>query len=114
MPHGHPPGIDPEEIRIFADSIFTKGKPLARVVSQGVTGKEAWVTYKSAVPITKAELNFTKDGGVWKERKWETLPAQLDSGKRRAAATIPDGARVFYINLFDSRGAVVSTEHVEQ
>ena len=89
-------------------------KPLARVVSQGVTGKEAWVTYKSSVPMAKAELNFTKDGGVWKERKWETLPAQLDSAKRRAAADIPEGARVFYLNLFDSRGAVVSTEHVEQ
>lgn len=114
MPHSHPPGVEAEEIRIFADSIFTKGKPLARVVSQGVAGKQAWATYKSSVPMAKAEINFTKDGGVWKERKWETLPAQLDSAKRRAAADIPEGARVFYLNLFDSRGAVVSTEHVEQ
>jgi uncharacterized protein YycO len=31
----------------------------------------------------------------------------------KVVATLPDGVRVYYINLFDDRDCVVSTEHVE-
>jgi hypothetical protein len=31
----------------------------------------------------------------------------------RATAALPAGTRVYYLNLFDERGCVVSTEHEE-
>ena len=114
MPHGHgPAGEGPEEIRAFADSILQNGPPLARIAAQGRDGDKVWARYESRQPIAKAELNFTKDTGVWKQRKWETAAAELDAAKHKVTATIPAGATVFYLNLLDEQGLVVSTEHIE-
>jgi hypothetical protein len=105
MAHGHGgPGEKPEEIHVFANHILKDGPPLARI-----TGNDS---YESTTPIVKAELNFTKATGVWKERKWETIPATLDSAQHKFSAAIPDGATVWYINLVDEHGLVVSTEHI--
>ena len=114
MPHGHgPAGEGPEEIRALADSLLKKGKPLARITAQGRKGDEVWATFESKTKIAKAELNFTKNTGVWQKRNWETVPATLDVAKRRATAMIPAGATVFYLNLTDANGLVVSSEHIE-
>jgi hypothetical protein len=40
-----------------------------------------------------------------------SVPATLE--KDRVTAVLPEDAKVFYINLFDDRNLVVSTEHVE-
>lgn len=61
--------------------------------------------------MTKAEFNFTRDTGKWQDRKWESIPAKVTGD--RATASLPEGTRVYYLNLFDQRGCVVSTEHVE-
>ncbi|MCX6898057.1 MAG: prolyl oligopeptidase family serine peptidase [Verrucomicrobia bacterium] len=114
MPHGHgPAGEGPEEIRALADSLLKKGKPLARITAQGRKGDDIWATFESKAKIVKAELNFTKDTGVWQKRLWETTVANLDTAKRKATAAVPAGATVFYLNLFDEQGLVVSTEHIE-
>lgn len=115
MPHGHgPAGENPEEIRVFADSILRQGKPLAKMIDQGQTDKTVWATFKSEVPITKAELNFTLDTGRWQDRKWEQSPATIDAEAGRVHAQIPDGAKVFYLNIFDDRNCVVSSQHIER
>jgi dienelactone hydrolase len=107
MPHGHgPAGEGPEEIRVFADHILKGGPPLARI-----TGPN---TFESATPIVKAELNFTKDTGAWQKRKWETIPSTLDAAQCKFSAAIPSGATVYYFNLVDERGCVVSSEHKER
>lgn len=112
MPHGHgPAGEGPKEIQAFADSILKGGDPLPKISSQGCDGSQAWATFTSKVPIAKAELTFTKDLGKWQDRKWETIPAQLAENK--VTATLPEGVTVYYLNLFDQRDCVVSTEHVE-
>lgn len=114
MPHGHgAAGEGPEEIRALADSLLKKGKPLARITAQGRKGDEVWATFESKTKIAKAELNFTKNTGVWQKRLWETTPASLDPAKRKATAAVPAGVTVFYLNLFDEQGLVVSTEHIE-
>lgn len=114
MPHGHgPAGEGPEEIRALADSLLKKGKPLARIAGQSCKGDQLTVMFESRAPIAKAELNFTKDTGVWQKRNWEMIPATLDAAKRRATATVPASATVFYLNLADANGLVVSSEHVE-
>lgn len=113
MPHGHGgPGENPEEIRVFADSIVKGGAPLPRVTSWGRDGAKVWATYESQVPVVKAELLVTKDLTKWQERNWETLPATVEPGGR-VTARLPEGATVWYLNIEDERGCVVSTEHEE-
>ena len=109
MPHGHGPGEQPEEIRVFADSLFKGGPPLPRITAQGADGSKVWAGYTADVAIVKAELNYTKDAGRWQDRKWESQSADLS--QTRVTATLPAGTRVYYLNLFDARGVVVSTEH---
>ncbi len=115
MPHGHgPAGENPEEIHIFANSILRGGKPLATITGQGVMTDEAWVTFKSEVPIVKAELCFTRSTGKWQDRPWETIPASIAANDSRVTAKLPTDAKVFYVNLFDDRQCAVSSQHVER
>lgn len=115
MPHGHgPPGENPEEIHIYANQILRQEKPLPKFTDQGFTGTEAWGTFKTEVPITKGELAFTRDGGKWQDRKWDSLPAIVDQATGRITANVPEDAKVFYLNLFDDRNCVVSTQHLER
>jgi len=113
MAHAHGgPGEKPEEIHAFAQSLFRDGVPLARISGQGVEKETAWATFTSKSPIVKAELNYTKDAGKWQKRTWETTPAKIDGD--RASALVPEGSKVFYLNLIDERHLVVSSEHIER
>jgi dienelactone hydrolase len=113
MPHGHgPAGENPEEIHVFANATLRGGKPLPVITGQGEAEGKVWATFKSDVPLMKAELTYTRDAGKWQDRKWETEAAELDAEGQRVSAAVPDGATVFYLNLFDTRNCVVSTEHV--
>ncbi len=107
MRHGHADGAAPEEILAFADSILNKQAALPKIT--GTTPGE--VRYKSKRAVVKAELNFTKDEGRWQDRKWESIPAVLDAKAHVAHAEIPQGVKVWYLNLFDEKGLVVSSEH---
>lgn len=114
MPHGHgKAGENPEEIRGFVDSLLSGGVPLARITSQGREGNVAWAAYESRSAIRRAELNYTVDSGKWRDRKWETLPAELDVAHHKASVRLPEGAKVYFLNLIDDRDVVVSTEHEE-
>jgi dienelactone hydrolase len=113
MPHGHGgPGENPKEIHVFADSIVGGGTPLARITGQGRDGREAWATFESKEPIAKAELHFTKDTGPWQKRLWEAMPVEI-TPEGKARATLPEGTKVYYFNVTDSRDCVASTEHEE-
>ena len=110
MPHGHGgAGENPEEIRVFADSILQKGVALPIITGTGRDGSNVWATYAAKVPVVKSELNYTKDTGRWQDRKWETIAARQTDG--RVEAALPGGTRGYYFNLFDERDCVVSTEH---
>jgi dienelactone hydrolase len=112
MPHGHGgAGENPEEIRVFADSILKGDAPLPRILDHGRQGVEVWATFEAKRPVAKAELNWTRGSGAWEQRRWDTIEARLAEG--RVTASLPAEARVYYFNLFDDRGCVVSTEHVE-
>jgi len=115
MPHGHgPAGENPEEIHVFANHHLKGGKPLPRISSQGQSGTQAWATFSSPVPLKRAELCWTGDGGRWQERKWRQSPATVNPESGKITADVPAEARVFYLNLFDERDCVVSTEHFER
>lgn len=111
MPHGHVSGVKPKEIQVFADSHFRNGVPLAQITGSGRQGMNAWVTFKSKEPITKAELNYTADTGAWQKRKWETIPALLNAETKRISVKLPADATVYFFNLVDDRELVVSSEH---
>lgn len=112
MPHAHGgAGENPREIHVFANAILKGGQGLARIKACGRDATQTWVEFHSPVQMRKAELNFTRDTGAWQQRKWESIPARLTEG--RAEADLPDGARVWYFNLFDDRDCVVSSEHEE-
>jgi dienelactone hydrolase len=112
MPHGHgAAGENPAEIQAFADSHLRGGVPLAKVTGQGRDRDRVWASFSCSCPVVRAELNFTRDAGAWQQRKWETLPAQLDASRRQASAQLPQGVKVYYLNLIDQRNLVVSSEH---
>jgi len=112
MAHAHGgPGEKPEEIHAFANALFKDGVPLARITGQGVEAGKVWATFRAKDPVTRAELCYTRDSGPWKDRTWQTAPGTLDGD--RASAPVPEGATVYYLNLTDGRGLVVSTEHEE-
>ncbi len=48
------------------------------------------------------------------DREWDTLSAEIDASTSKVIARVPANATVFYLNLFDDRDCVVSTEYVEQ
>ena len=114
MPHGHgPAGENPEEIRIFADSFFKNGKALPAIVSQAREGNAVSVKWKSETPILKAELHYTLGTGSFKERKWVAAPATIDAASHSVKATLPDGVKMYFINITDDRQVIASSEHVE-
>ena len=112
MPHAHVPGEVPEEIHIFADGILGGGTPLPRATGQGRDGREVWASFESKQPITKAELHFTKDTGPWQKRLWEAMPVEM-APDGKIHATLPEGTKVYFFNVTDSRECVVSSEHEE-
>jgi len=112
MPHAHGgAGENPGEIHAFMEARMRGDLPLARVTGQGRNGLRVWASCKSRVPVRRAELNFTRQGGRWQDRLWETIPATLDARRGRAEAELPASATVWYLNFVDDRDLVVSTEH---
>ncbi|HEV7401995.1 MAG TPA: hypothetical protein VGO11_03680, partial [Chthoniobacteraceae bacterium] len=114
-------GENPEEIHALADHLLKGGPGITQIFPPYVKGTELRASYVSGdrlapgagTPAAKAELNFTRDLGNWKERKWETVPARLWSDPREVMAEIPEGACVAYFNLYDAKGLIVSSEHIE-
>lgn len=111
MRHGQQAGEAPEEIYAFADQYLHSGPPLPSVRDQGRSGGQAWLRYSAKIPVVSAELNYTLDSGIWKDRNWRTTPADLDEQKATVTASLPEGTKVYYFNLIDRRGLVISSEH---
>ncbi len=72
-----------------------------------------WATFEAAAPITRAELTYTCQTGKWQDRTWETAPAEIDAAAHKVTARLPQGVKVYYLNLIDERNLIVSTEHEE-
>jgi hypothetical protein len=114
MQHGHADGAKPAEIFAYAKAKLLGGPPLVAIQKQGASREEAWAIYTGRTEPRKAELCYTRDTGKWQDRAWETLPAAIDARTRRVTAKIPEAARVYYLNLVDERGLIVSTQHQER
>jgi dienelactone hydrolase len=110
MPHGHGVGWEPSEIGLFTDSFFTGGDPLTKLGPLTTSGDRAATTFEAKVPVVKAELNCTSDTGPWHQRKWTTTEAKI-SGNNVQAELPKQRPLVYFLNVTDQRGAMVSTEH---
>ena len=116
MPHGHgAAGENPEEIYAFAEQTVKGDVALPMVTGVKREGRKVSVTFSSGTyTVVRAELNYTFDAGVWKKRKWESMPTPVcDSCSGKVEAEIPEKATVYYVNLFTEKGLVISTEHEE-
>ena len=113
MGHGQQDGWQPKEIYAFADSKLKGGTPLIQCGKQGSKGEKIWTAYASSLPVVSAALNYTIDSGAWKDRKWQTIDAQVDAAAKRVTASLPTGTTAYYFNLTDNRGCFVSTEHID-
>lgn len=111
MPHGHPEGWSPPEIKAFADSFCLGGVPLPTISGHGrAKDGRAWAAYRSSTPIVKAELIFAKRSHAeWNDRQWERVPAELRPGSGKVSAAIPPGTRFYYFNIRDNRDLLVSS-----
>lgn len=86
---------------------------MAEITDQGRNDNNAWVAYKSMLPIKKTVFNFTKDTGTWEKRRWESVPAKLNPALGNVTAELPEGVSVYYFNIIDDRGLIISSPHVE-
>jgi len=110
MKHSHPDGWKPEEIGLFADQHLRGGVPLARLSAHRGKGDMIEVRASGRTKIREAALCYTHDSGAWKDRFWQSSPAEVKGNRIRAK--LP-AARpiVFFLTATDTRGATVSTEH---
>jgi len=113
MPHGHPQGWSAPEPAVFCDSLLRGGAPLPRIVAHGRDGRNVWAQVAPARPAMRAELCVTRALGHWTDRKWNAFPAHYDPASGRVEAQLPWRATVWFLNVFDDRGCVVSTPHEE-
>lgn len=111
MVHSHEAGEAPKEIYAFADQMLKGGAPLAIIKCQQRRGQRIKVKYKATIPIVRAELLYTADNNQWKDRKWQVSEAEVDAHEHIISTLVPVEATAYFVNLIDSRGLIVSTEH---
>jgi len=110
MKHGHYPGWAPEEIYAFAESIVGKGDPLILLGKPQINGEKADISYKTANKVSKAELLYTLDEGIWNQRTWEVAPASISGSN--ISASIPEGATTICFTATDKNDLMVSSEYL--
>jgi dienelactone hydrolase len=109
LPHAHI--FTFKEVDAFIDSVLLKdAKPLATVspLQIGDDKKTLTATFRSAVPIVKAELIGTADSGAWQKREWASFPATVDGDKVSTVLPIENPTACSLL-LTDERGLRVST-----
>lgn len=125
MPHGHGPGWETKmvpEIYALADNLLKgTGAPLARITQQPEPGGDNMVTlrYESLEPVVSATLYAVTGALEYAESPekkhldlvtpFEAAGATLDTTAKTVTATLPEGCTVYYINLLDGRGCIVSS-----
>ncbi len=112
MPHSHADGWAPAEIGVFADSILLGSAPLPKLLEHGVDNRKLWARFSSTRPLVSAEICYTRALGQWQDRKFNRLPAQWIPETGVVQAEIPTLTSVGYLNVFDDRGCVASTPHI--
>lgn len=110
LPHHHI--WDFGEVLAFVDWALAGGAPLPKVSELRIRAGQAQASVRSKTGISKAELCYTTDTGVWQKRKWQSQPATIANGD--ISARLPsERPLVCFISVTDARGLKVSTQHEE-
>jgi hypothetical protein len=86
--------------------------PLPKLLEHGVDNRKLWARFSSTRPLVSAEICYTRALGQWQDRKFNRLPAQWIPETGVVQAEIPTLTSVGYLNVFDDRGCVASTPHI--
>lgn len=112
MPHGHPPGWQPQEIGLFVDHQLLGTPALTQfeppVLDPG--SRSLTAACRAAVPLQQAQLHFTADQGLLSERTWQTVPATVNADQSAITAVVPSDATLWFLSATDQRGAMTSSE----
>jgi dienelactone hydrolase len=114
MQHGSDHSRKPQEIYAFAQYILKGESALTKILDHSRENNIARVSFTSPVPLKQAKLNYTTDSGQWHKRNWKALVIKQVSGRNMFRAQIPADTTAYYFNLFDERGLLVSSPHVER
>jgi dienelactone hydrolase len=106
LPHNHIDGAIQPEIEAYADSFLKHGSQLANLSMASTDVAD----FRSASSVVTAELDFTVEQGDWPQRKWRSVPAQIDEKQHRIGAAIPANATAWFFSLVDAHGMRVSSE----
>ena len=114
MEHSHHHGWIPPEIYEFAKSAVGLSAPLIQITRLKAQPGNASINYvcPPEVSLKSATLNYTTDRGDWYDRKWEQAPAVVEAGDTKVTAELPKDSTAYFFELRDSRGLLVSSEHV--
>jgi len=109
--HGHGPGWKRPEIYAFADSIVKGGTPLPTAGRPELEAGTGRVRCKTTGKIARAALCYTTDGGQWQNRYWDNATCEI--GENEVTSRLPEKTTVFYFNVKNESGCLVSSEFVE-
>jgi dienelactone hydrolase len=126
--HSHQAAWATVEPGLFMDQYLLGGQPLPLLAttvelvdappppldSSQATTVLVGSSYRTDVPIAKAQVCWTTDTGAWPDRSWHSAPATLEelSSGSWVVGEVPAGPSVTcFLCLTDSRGATVSTEY---
>ena len=109
--HGHAPGWRRRDVYAFTDSIVKGATPLPTAARPTLDAKTRRVSTKTTGKIFRAALCYTTGGGKWQRRYWENAACEI--GEKEVTSLLPKGATVFYFNVKDKDGNLVSSEFVE-
>ena len=109
--HGHSPGWRRRDVYAFADSIVKGAAPLPTAARPTLDAKTRRVSTRTTGKIHRAALCYTTSGGKWQGRYWENAACEIS--EKEVTSRLPKGATVFYFNVKDKDGNLVSSVYVE-
>ena len=109
--HGHSPGWRRRDVYAFADSIVKSAAPLPTAGRPTLDAKTRRVSTRTTGKIHRAALCYTTGSGKWQRRYWENAACEI--GEKEVTSRLPKGATVFYFNVKDKDGNLVSSVFVE-
>ncbi|MFI4913223.1 MAG: alpha/beta hydrolase family protein [Sedimentisphaeraceae bacterium JB056] len=110
--HSHAIAFDIEEAYEFAGSVCDGKKSFVTYSDQNINDGVAFAGYWTLVHPEKAVMLYTLDSGPWKDRKWNSIPAEIDKFAENVSAKLPDGTTAYFFNAENERAMVSSSPYM--
>jgi dienelactone hydrolase len=109
MSHSTVAGYAPEEIYEFADYITQGSTAPLKVTIDSVSENTVSASYEG--DVLRAELYYTTEVTTWEQDSydWLLVNAEVTAATNTITATLPEGTKYFYINVFNSEDLLYSS-----